>query len=491
MLMVLLAAAIASIAAAGAHAVLRGRADNPSPPQPRSTCGLVGSVADHSLRRRGAAVLLTVAAASWAVPAAAGAELDLGVFDDDGGYYEAPLEALAEEGVLAGTECGAYLICPDEPINRSTMAVWLVRAIEDEEPPAVHASRFADVNADSPWAAHIERVAELGITAGCGFEPLRYCPHERVTRAQMASLLARAFELPDAAPAGFSDTSGHIFEDQIDALAGAGITNGCASNPARFCPDRPVTRGQMAAFIARALGITGEPELDGPGTTIEAQQTSILATVAPLAGAASARRVELPLAQEAASQLAPLIVLPVDCQPPPLHAPNLLPNASRSYRSGTHQGVDFGCPRGRPVVAALDGRVVVAVGDYQDPSPGHRTAVLDTAASLGATPAYTLVMLYGNYVVIDHGIIDGVGHVVSIYAHLDALDPSVRISAPIEAGEPLGSVGNSGTRQAAAGNPNLQTHLHWELHVNGQYLGAGLSATDTRSVYATLFEHAS
>ena len=93
-------------------------------------------------------------------------------------------------------------------------------------------------------------------------------------------------------------------------------------------------------------------------------------------------------------------------------------------------------------------------------------------------------MLYGNYVVVDHGIIDGVGHVVSIYAHLDALDPAIGIGRPVEAGQLLGWVGNSGTDTGALDGP---LHLHWELHVDDQYLGAGLSATETRTVYATLF----
>lgn len=65
--------------------------------------------------------------------------------------------------------------------------------------------------------------------------------------------LVRALDL-DPASETFIDTKGHIFEDDIAALAGAAITRGC--NPpdnSRFCPDQPVTRGQMAAFLNRAL----------------------------------------------------------------------------------------------------------------------------------------------------------------------------------------------------------------------------------------------
>ena len=190
-------------------------------------------------------------------------------------------------------------------------------------------------------------------------------------------------------------------------------------------------------------------------------------------------------ALEIAARLAPDIVVPNSCEPPPLGDPTLLPNAAHEYRSGTHQGVDFMCPeRGRAAVAALDGRVVVAVGDYENPSPADLDEVLATARRLRATPRDTLVMLYGNYVVVDHGIIDDVGHVVSIYAQLDALDPTIGIGRPVEAGQLLGRVGNSGTDTGALGG---SLRLHWELHVDDQYLGAGLSATETRTVYTTLF----
>lgn len=39
----------------------------------------------------------------------------------------------------------------------------------------------------------------------------------------------------------------------IESLAAAGITSGCGSQ--NFCPDNPVTRGQLAVFMARALGL--------------------------------------------------------------------------------------------------------------------------------------------------------------------------------------------------------------------------------------------
>jgi hypothetical protein len=65
----------------------------------------------------------------------------------------------------------------------------------------------------------------------------------------------RALSLPAAKGIDFIDDDGSIFEENIERMAAAGITRGC--NPPvnnRFCPNANVTRGQMAAFLHRALG---------------------------------------------------------------------------------------------------------------------------------------------------------------------------------------------------------------------------------------------
>jgi hypothetical protein len=70
----------------------------------------------------------------------------------------------------------------------------------------------------------------------------------------MAAFLVRALDLPAGGTVDFVDDDGSVFKSDIEALAAAGITRGC--NPPennRFCPDASVTRGQMAAFLVRAL----------------------------------------------------------------------------------------------------------------------------------------------------------------------------------------------------------------------------------------------
>jgi hypothetical protein len=49
----------------------------------------------------------------------------------------------------------------------------------------------------------------------------------------------------------------HLFYQYIEALAAAGITSGCGGG--NYCPDAAVTRGQMAVFLAKALGLHWAP----------------------------------------------------------------------------------------------------------------------------------------------------------------------------------------------------------------------------------------
>ncbi len=183
------------------------------------------------------------------------------------------------------------------------------------------------------------------------------------------------------------------------------------------------------------------------------------------------------------------IPVPSDC-PFAIDDPDLLPNAVRPYRSGLHQGVDFVCYElGHEAVAPMAGRVLLATRGYLEPGPAERRQILSDAKALGETPPWTLAMLYGRFVVIDHGVIADAGHVVTIYAHLADIDPAVRPGASIDVGDPIGAIGNSGTQAGGTGVDAPSSYqLHWELHVDDVFLGAGADAELTRRVYETLFD---
>lgn len=180
---------------------------------------------------------------------------------DDGSVHAPAVEVLAASGVFDGTECGQGLFCPGDPILRWEMAVWLVRVLDRTEPDTVGSSRFADVYTDVWWASYVERFAELEVTQGCATEPLRYCPDEVATRAQMASFLVRAFGFPAGASAGFSDVGvGETHTANIDALAASRVTAGCATGPLRFCPQKaghPYAGGHVVGPASRRHHRTG------------------------------------------------------------------------------------------------------------------------------------------------------------------------------------------------------------------------------------------
>ncbi len=122
---------------------------------------------------------------------------------------------------------------------------------------------FKDVGS-SVHQAGIAYISDLGVTKGCN-PPTndRFCPDDTVTRGQMAAFLVRAVGLPAADGGGFTDTSDSIFAGDVDRLVAAGITKGC--NPPdndRYCPDGEVSRAEMAAFLVRAFGFGSASEVD-------------------------------------------------------------------------------------------------------------------------------------------------------------------------------------------------------------------------------------
>ena len=187
---------------------------------------------------------------------AAAAELPPGgtFVDDNGSVHEGNIEAIAAAGITRG--CNPPLndrYCPTESLTRGQMAAFVRRAL-DLPPSSVD---YFDDDDDSVFQDDINAIAKAGITRGCNPpENDRFCHEDPVTREQMAGFLQRAFRFPLATEDYFDDDSGSIFADDINALAKAGVTTGCSSSSSRlFCPWELVRRDQMASFYARALGL--------------------------------------------------------------------------------------------------------------------------------------------------------------------------------------------------------------------------------------------
>ena len=105
------------------------------------------------------------------------------------------IKQLATEGITGGCGSGAY--CPEAPVTRAQMAIFLLRSkygAAYAPPAAGSGTGFTDVPTTYWAAAWIKQLVAEGITAGCGTGT--YCPEAPVTRAQMAVFLVRTFNLP-------------------------------------------------------------------------------------------------------------------------------------------------------------------------------------------------------------------------------------------------------------------------------------------------------
>ena len=119
------------------------------------------------------------------------------------------------------------------------------------------ASSFSDV-APSYWAwSWIEGLYGAGITSGCLTTPLRYCPDNSITRAEMAVFLLKSIHGSSYTPPAVGPSTGFIDVPSsywaaawIKQLAAEGITSGCGANV--YCPDAVVTRAQMAIFLLKS-----------------------------------------------------------------------------------------------------------------------------------------------------------------------------------------------------------------------------------------------
>ncbi len=187
-----------------------------------------------------------------------GEPYDPGMFiDDDGSVHEANIDELARRGITRGCNPPDNdRYCPQNTLTRGQTSAFLRRFLAL---PATEVDYFTD-DSDSIFEDDINALAEAGIAFGC--TESEFCPDAGLRRDEMVEFLRRTFsyEVPEGTDT-FVDDDESPFHDAIEAIAAVGVTLGC--NPPdndQFCPDRILLRAEMASFIIRAITIAEAAE---------------------------------------------------------------------------------------------------------------------------------------------------------------------------------------------------------------------------------------
>jgi hypothetical protein len=178
----------------------------------------------------------------------------------------ADIETIYWHGITKGCGASPLVFCPGGTISRAEMAVFIERGKRGESfAGTASGTMFADVIAGYWAGGQIEQLYADGITTGCATSPLRFCPDNKVTRAEMAIFLLHARYGSTYNP---GTATGTLFADVpktywaaawVERAYQLSMMPGCASSPLRFCPDVLVTRAEMATLLKNTFSLALAP----------------------------------------------------------------------------------------------------------------------------------------------------------------------------------------------------------------------------------------
>ena len=165
------------------------------------------------------------------------------------------VETILHNAVTGG--CGGANFCPENPTRRDQMAVFVLKAADGGAylpPPCT--GIFDDVPCPGQFTDWIEELANRGVVVGCGGG--NYCPDAPVLRQQMAVFLLKTLLGSGYVPPSCTDLFDDVpcpgpFTDWVEDLFNRGITGGCGGD--NYCPTSATTRGQMAVFLTKTFGL--------------------------------------------------------------------------------------------------------------------------------------------------------------------------------------------------------------------------------------------
>ena len=167
------------------------------------------------------------------------------------------------------------------------------------------------------------------------------------------------------------------------------------------------------------------------------------------------------------------------------------PNAVRSYRGGTHVGIDIfyyhnddsynpvPVSRDTPILSVDDGVVIRCDLDYEPMTPKDWK---DLSAYTQSHPRTFVKRSFGGRQIwIDHK-----NGIVSAYNHLSKIDPEIKRGGIVKKGDRIGWAGNSGLYGEAEGK-EYGTHLHLEIWIDGYYVGYGMPMEEIKKYIKWIF----
>ena len=178
--------------------------------------------------------------------------------------YHDDIEILYQNGYTAGCGIDPLRYCPEQTMNRAESSVFVERGIHSAtySPPTPSSQIFADLALDSWAAAWVNGLWEDGYTAGCGTDPLIYCPWQGHTRAEGAVFYMRMlngsdFDPPQPTETLFADVALETWYARwVHAAYAAGLIEACQTSPdLRYCPEGPLTRAVAAYMMVQAKGL--------------------------------------------------------------------------------------------------------------------------------------------------------------------------------------------------------------------------------------------
>ncbi len=173
------------------------------------------------------------------------------------------IEALFDGGYVSGCSTSPLMYCPEGNMTRAESAVFVERGLHGAGylPADPGTQVFDDVPLWEWFSKWATGLWEDGYTAGCGTDPLVYCPLQEHTRTEGTVFFLRMLNGADYVPPDpvglFSDVELDFWGAKwIEAAYNAGLITACETSPElRFCPVGPLDRATAAFMIIQAKGL--------------------------------------------------------------------------------------------------------------------------------------------------------------------------------------------------------------------------------------------